>query len=607
MEDSAETTRIVIAIALSACAIAAGSVVEAALAKPAIVGQATALSDGRDAIMSDNKITVPDTGKMLQPPLDAAQADPPSAEKLTTIETDRLTATFSSYGGSLMSLKLKGQKDGDGLVDLVVPSGEADRGLRLRLGDGAGPALPEAMDLRIIDDKTIEYSCRILISGAEGQRGYRLTKTYSFASGDYLFRLAFGISEQSATGSRSAELQLPYRLSLGPQIGPLATRLDGSSGADYRGFASFSEGKKRERKIVPGKDIELGGTANWAALVGKYFVLVAVPDAECRAIGLQSRADPALQRADRLSFSGSLSVDRPQSYTFYFGPKTKAELGRYDYAGRNAFGLSGLSLESAIDRSSMLGWLEEILSGCLRLFHGLAPNYGLDIILVTVLVKSLLFPAALKAARSSARMQALQPKVLELQERYKNDSQKLSLKMADLYREEDCNPLSAFVPLLVQVPIFIALYNIFNNSFELRGAEFIPGWIADLSRPDAILEFAPLDLGVLKIEALRGLPVVYLLSQFLYGKYAQTATPSQGQAQAQVQAKLMLYGMPTVFFFILYDVPSGLLVYWIASNLISLLQQALIAAIIAKRRASNPRAEGERSCKEDCSVSSARR
>lgn len=173
---------------------------------------------------------------------------------------------------------------------------------------------------------------------------------------------------------------------------------------------------------------------------------------------------------------------------------------------------------------------------------------------------------------ASARMQELQPKMQELQAKYKNNPQKMNQELAEFYKKEGYNPMSGCLPLLVQFPLFIAMYNLFNTHFDLRGASFIPGWIPDLSMPESIWNFNGFQVPLLGWTALRLLPIIYVGSQLLYGKFTQM--PQTGQSASQM--KIMMYGMPIVFFFILYDVPSGLLVYWIAQNILTIIQQVVI-------------------------------
>jgi YidC/Oxa1 family membrane protein insertase len=130
------------------------------------------------------------------------------------------------------------------------------------------------------------------------------------------------------------------------------------------------------------------------------------------------------------------------------------------------------------------------------------------------------------------------------------------------------------------------MYNLFNNHFDLRGALFIPGWIPDLSLPETIWNFSPFKIPLLNWSDIRLLPFIYLVSQLLYGKVTQT--PDQ---QGNSQMKMMLYAMPIMFFFILYNVPSGLLLYWIMSNLLTLVQQLIINEYLAQKKKHMPVSE----------------
>jgi YidC/Oxa1 family membrane protein insertase len=224
--------------------------------------------------------------------------------------------------------------------------------------------------------------------------------------------------------------------------------------------------------------------------------------------------------------------------------------------------------------------LEAVLKWLLMFFHRIIPNYGVAIILLTVLVKVILFPLTKKSTEATMRMQVLSPKIQELQAKYKENPQKLNAEMAALYKKEGYNPMSGCLPLLIQFPIIIAMYNLFNTHFDLRGAEFIPPWISDLSKPEFIFSFAPHRLPPpLGWSEIRLLPFIYLASQLAYGKLTQT--PDQKNNN---QMKMMLYVMPIVFFFVLYDMPSGLLIYWILSNVLTLVQQMTLNKFLLKRK-----------------------
>jgi YidC/Oxa1 family membrane protein insertase len=166
----------------------------------------------------------------------------------------------------------------------------------------------------------------------------------------------------------------------------------------------------------------------------------------------------------------------------------------------------------------------------------------------------------------------------ELQTKYKNNPEKLNQEMAKLYQETGYNPVSGCLPMFIQLPLVIAMFNLFNNYFEFRGAMFIPGWIPDLSVGDSIytLKFNLPFLG----NQIRLLPVIYLASQLIYSKITSATS---GGANA-TQMKIMMYAMPLVFFFVFYSAPSGLLIYWTISNLLQLVQQTFLNKLTKSKK-----------------------
>ncbi len=254
-------------------------------------------------------------------------------------------------------------------------------------------------------------------------------------------------------------------------------------------------------------------------------------------------------------------------YRFYLGPLTNRYLERYNNADDNAWGLAGLELQEAMNSRFLLGWLENILKWILNTIHIVIPNFGIAIIILTIIVKALLFPLTKKSFESTAKMQTLQPKMQELREKHKDNPQKLNQEMASMYKKEGVNPLGGCLPLLLQFPFFIAMFGLFNNHFDLRGATFIPGWIGDLSAPESILSFGDFTLPILGWNDLRLLPILFVGSQLVTSHFMQNPGSSGGQA------KMIQYMLPIVFFFVLYNMPSGLLVYWITTNILTGAQQ----------------------------------
>jgi YidC/Oxa1 family membrane protein insertase len=593
--ESGGDKRTLVAVVLSVVVISIGFLLQSVLF-PAPPPQPAALQPAQTAPAAPQNAPAASTLAPAMPSAPGSPASPgalvaakggeqlPSAEKRYTISTDLLEAVISNKGGNLVSLKLKKHADKEGAVDLVVPAADGSGGLSLSFGAVDAAPVADLMNASFVDERTIAFSRTFLASvpGKDAPVPFTLKKTYTFRDGEYMFGLAVGLENSVNEYLPLDSGGFAYNISIGPQIGPRLTKQSSGGNADFRKFVKFVGGKFKEEKPKAGVPFALKDQPAWVGISGKYFSFLAVPELGSFGTTLATKPDTALVQTDWLTLSRPAvkASKQTDAYYFYFGPKTNAELSKYDYPDKNAFGRSGLNLEQAAETSGILSWLEWLMKKALNLFYFMVPNYGIAIILVTVLVKAVLFPLTRNGSVASSRMQELQPKMQELQAKYKGNPQKLNQEMAAFYKKEGYNPMSGCLPLLIQFPIFIAMYNLFNNHFDLRGALFIPGWIPDLSQPEAIFRFAEVNLLLVKIDAIRALPIIYLISQLLYAKYTQTAQAGQ----SATQMKIMMYWMPVFFFFILYNTPSGLLVYWIVSNVLSIGQQVVINDILKKRR-----------------------
>jgi len=401
----------------------------------------------------------------------------PTTEQRYTISTDLMEAVLSNRGGDIVSLKLKKHSDKDGAVDLIVPGRFGAQGLSLAFGDSGAAPVTDLMNEMMLDNSTIVFSRTFLASvpGKAEPVPFTLKKTYTFRDGEYMFGLAIGL-ENSVNEILPLDAGgTAYSLTLGPQIGPRLTAVPGGNNTDYRKFVRLVDGKKKEERPKAGVPFVVKDQPTWVGISGKYFAFVAVPELSSFKATFSMNQDPKLFQTDSISVSRpAINASRQtDAYYFYFGPKTNSELSKYNYADRNAFQRSGLSLEQAAESSGILGWLEAIMKFFLNLFYKLVPNYGIAIILVTILVKVVLFPLTRNGSVSAAKMQELKPKIDALQAKYKGNPQKLNQEMAEFYKKEGYNPMSGCLPLLIQFPIFIAMYNLFNNHFDLRGASFI--------------------------------------------------------------------------------------------------------------------------------------
>jgi YidC/Oxa1 family membrane protein insertase len=503
-------------------------------------------------------------------------------EERVTIETDILSVTFTNAGGDMVSYKLKEHREDQAAVEMLLSGDNEARAFSIALGSARARPITDLFHVRKISPTELEFYRDF----TAGDGRFRLTKRYEFLPGEYLFQLTVtldgGYTIPSLNFGGAA-----YTLGFGPQIGPRFAQLNRRD--EYRNYTTFTNGKMRNEK-VDNKDAfhTLSSRYTWAAIVGKYFAFIAIPDATPYDSAFSTESEAGLPFASRFYMTrpAANSSKTSDTYRFYLGPKLQKNLNIYNNAD-NAYKLRDLEISRVASTSGFLAPLEAILKWLLQFFHRIIPNYGVAIILLTILVKVVLFPLTRKSTEATMRMQTLSPKIQELQAKYKDNPQKLNTEMANLYKKEGYNPMSGCLPMLIQFPIIFAMYNLFNTHFDLRGAEFISPWISDLSRPEFIFSFAPYRLPPpLGWSEIRLLPFIYLASQLAYGKLTQT--PDQ---KGNSQMKMMLYIMPIVFFFVLYDMPSGLLIYWILSNVLTLVQQLTLNKYLLKRKAQQEPAE----------------
>jgi len=570
---------------------------------------------GSTFLMNRNRGEVPTDSKTTEIELDgeeekAVEEMPLTSEVFTpnqdypiekiVEETDLFRITFSTVGGVALDIELLKEDDKGQPVSMVLDGDSEEGTFNLSFGNHDAEYIENVFSHeRIQKGKGIihKFSRDFLKDGQQ----FSLTKTYRMLPGEYIIELIITLETLNGKavplldGDKSA-----YTLTYGPQIGPSFEKIDGryeirnnvAWGPNPRngklrrrifrekiGFSCFRRRDTEESE----KLFQISDTVKWAAVVGKYFAVIVDPGSGDSTITWDNNPIEGQPEASRLQISKparrqSVIEDR---YRFYIGPLDKRNLNRYNSAEENAFGFSGMGLQNAPKRSALLSWLEAILKWLLELFHAIVPNYGVAIILLTFLIKALFFPLTHKSYESTSKMQAIQPKLAKLREQYKKEPQKLNAKTAELYKQEGVNPMGGCLPILLQIPIFIALYNLLNNYFPLRGSVFIPGWIDDLSAPEAIVQFSNgITFFGAEFDAIRLLPVLYLGGQLLTTKVTQAGYAG---SQTGSQQKILAFGMPIFFFFILYNFPSGLLLYWSMMNFITIGQQ-LITNYVKKRK-----------------------
>ena len=489
------------------------------------------------------------------------------------ISSGSLDITFNPKGGTIESIY---DKNND--VNLILTEDGDNNAFMLYWGKDKSSPIDDVFDYSV-ETKEIQGKNENITQVAFS-RSYReettgtefvVEKKFAVPENDeYMIQMAVSLYTKDGSPIPINIDSQMYTVSVGSQVGPEFQSLNGNY--DYR-RVYYRLADKNSRKTVNSGNFTSSDSMGWAGVVGKYFAFLLIPETQ----NVVTLTEAVQTTGETIPQKNTIYMSRAASgeskttdvYSFYCGPQLSSTLGIYDNAKDNVFGLSNHHLKKALD-VSWLSWLEKILKVLLEVFYFLIPNYGVAIILLTILTKALLIPLSKKGTESTAKMSALQPKLQELQTKYKDDPEALNNAMAKLYKEEGINPMGSCWPMLIQFPIFIGLYGLLNKDFSLRGAMFIPGWITDLSIPETIFTL-PFNIPFLGAQ-IHLLPILYTASMIFSMKITQSATSGQA-AGSKGMTWFMTYGMSIMFFFILYNAPSGLLVYWTMSNLLAILQQ----------------------------------
>ena len=465
----------------------------------------------------------------------------PGNEKEVQIESGEIHYIFSNKGGVLKQILLPRFKNDNGdVINLIKNPDNLTAALSLKSDD---PEITSILQNAYYEPSTT--SLFLSESSPEGvltftlkhKSGLEVFREFKFRFNDYMMEIKTRI-----TAPPLANKNLQYKIVLGPGMGGNI-----SSQTDYIVFSGATVFNNNERIEHPPEDLNATvyhrGEMKWVAFQNKYFGSALVP--------LQgSKAGIVFKEKDQV-FVGleyeSVQSAATASHLFYAGTK---ELEILEGKGNH--------LVRMIDYGwfgNKFAFLVKPLLKVLAYFYGLTQNYGWAIIFLTLIIKLLFFPLTHKSFKSMKGMQKIQPYVKIIQERNKDDRQKMNAELLELYKKHKVNPVGGCLPMLLQIPVFIALYHALFFSIELRGAPFI-GWITDLSVQDPYYVT----------------PVLMGITMFLQ----QKMTPSVGDP---MQQKIMMF-LPIVFTFLFISFPAGLVIYWTVNNMLTISQQYYIYKVL---------------------------
>jgi YidC/Oxa1 family membrane protein insertase len=466
-------------------------------------------------------------------------AETPKIEKKIRVESDLYLYELTTDGARLRRAVLKKYKEENkpdaAPVNIVTTDG--NQLATFRTSGNEGLSLPAdtfyALQGERTDFRLSDQGVEVIRFVANSATGLEVHKSYTFHADSYQVDLSVKLINRSSQPSRGS-----FDLSL-------INYWDESREGDTYNFVGPTTLVGEKMMEDDPEDLQTTSKTYskdfiWSGFLTKYFATLVSPQANATKKISVEAGDGYVE--NRFS-SAYLTLEPGESISFdyvaYLGPK--------DYDLLKA---TGHQFDAAID----LGFFSIIaqpLMIALKFFHGYLGNWGFAIILLTVCIKALFWPLTQKSYSSMKAMQKLQPKMAKLREKYANDKQRLNTEMMTLYKENRVNPFGGCLPILIQIPVFFALYQVLLRSIELRHAPFM-WWITDLSAKDPYY-VTPLIMGV---------------TMFLQQKMTPTTMDP-------MQARLMMM-MPVVFTFLFLNFPSGLVIYWLVNNVLTIAQQYLI-------------------------------
>ncbi len=491
-------------------------------------------------------------------------------DRFVTIQTDLYTAVISSKGGLITRWELKNFKTWDGHpVQLVDEEKRGDFSLLFTTTDG-----------RLVDTKDLYFdfsfpSNSITLSGNDE---YELALVLPASNGGQIVkRLRF------KNGSYDFKADIEFK-NLGEVVSNFEYQVVWENGLRYAEHNSVDESTFAASYVYAGQELteidaskvdetvqkDMTGVVDWVGARTKYFGMAFIPEkGTSDGAYLEGRRKAMPDNGFYESYTTALKMpfkegtDEKKSLTVFLGPLDHTILKSYNVGLENMMSLGWAFLVRPIS--------EYIMLPVFGFLHLIIPNWGLVIIIFSILIKIVLHPLTKSSMKSMKKMQALQPMMEELKVKYKDDPQKMNTAVMNLYKEYGVNPAGGCLPMVLQLPILYALYMVFRSAIQLRQAEFV-GWIKDLSIPDVIYSL-PFHLPVFGIKDVSGLAILMGVTMFIQQKMT-VKDPRQ---------KMMVWMMPIMWVLLFMSFPSGLNLYYTTFNVLAIAQQMII----------NKQAEGE--------------
>jgi len=482
-----------------------------------------------------------------------AVAVPDRTFKTITVQTGLYTAEISEQGATIKQFVLQEYRESPGaeaprkvLVSKSNPMGTALVGFA---GDSGDPG-----DKRFTTDFSgevlrVHNNAESLAFYWQGDDGLVLEKRYSFYPDSYRIGMTVTVINQS---DRPVDPELLITMTNPPP--------DSGRSFSFRGPFMYIDPSIKEIDVDDiAETNEYTGNVKWAGFTGHYFMSALVPENPIETtvrLKLDTDADLLLSTYTQPTEPIPAGSRHQYEYALFFGPKRIPVLTEF---GHN------------LDKAVHFGFFDFIAKPCLWLMNAIhdhvIANYGVAIMLLTLMIKILFWPLGNKSYKSMAEMKKLQPLMADIRKRYKDDKKKMNEEVMRLYRTYKVNPMSGCLPMVAQIPVFIAFYNMLYNAIELRHAPFLL-WINDLSAPDRLFQF---DLTIPFMAPPFGIPVLTIIMGATMF-FQQKLSPPPGDP---AQAKFMMM-MPLIFTVIFINFPSGLVLYWLVNNVVSIAQQYYI-------------------------------